>query len=144
MKKIRYLVIIFLQIALVSCNRVDLVISYNIINHGDDGFLPQLADTIPKDSFNVVLNCGFNDERVRFLLNKKEIFNKKVTSNPSYCMAAQFEFLKGKENQIQLVINGRTTKEFNVDSRFNCAVVEWYSKENELKFVYFNHLPLFD
>lgn len=144
-KKILFILIfIYFAFSFYSCKRIEINVNYSYLKQQDNNPDSLFIDKTPKDSILMFFNCGFNSDRVKVLINGNKIYNNVITSNPSLCMADQCYFRKQKENKIQLLINGRRTKEILLDIKFNYVTLDWYHNENKLYLTYSDHSQLFD
>lgn len=143
-KTLLILIIISFAFSFYSCKKIEINVNYSYLKQLDNNPDTLFIDKTPKDSLLMFFNCGFNSDRVKVLLNGNKIYNNVITSNSSSCMADQFYFRKQKVNEIQLLINGRKTKEIFLDIKFNYVIFDWSNKENKLNLTYSDHSLLFD
>jgi hypothetical protein len=140
MKKLtlHILFLLFTGTSFISCDSKSIRINFEYPTNKHNRNLSHSNKTNKNDTVHLIFHYGFNDDIVKIKLNGIEIYKKKLKYINAMPTTGDFEFKREKESLIQIYINQKKTKEFNFDKRYDCGIIIWDEKTNELSLEYDN------
>jgi hypothetical protein len=120
-KKLTLLVFLAIVISISCRNQTPIPISIKhdlLVNHPTS-----LADTISRDSLDIIFTVNYNSDRIRILSNNKNIFDDTLSTEWSTGTAKSFRLCKKINYKIQIFVNEQKTQEFSIEEKYNIAEI---------------------
>jgi hypothetical protein len=82
-----------------------------------------MVDTLSRDTLDIIFTANYNLERIRISSNDNFVFDDTLTTKWSTETARFFKLCKKENLNIQIFVNEKKTKEFELKVKYNFAEI---------------------
>lgn len=126
---------LFFCAVLLACNQKPIDINFEYPTHQSEKSSTSVVK-VNTEKIVLVFWDGFNSDIVKVELNGHKVYQEKLMNKVP--ISGSFEIKREKKNILQIYINGQKTKKFEFEEKFDCGVITWNKKGNEINFTYDN------